>query len=110
VPNLVPGDFNGDGHVDAADITAMEAALANLNAFQSQHNYSYAALETLGDLNGDRVVNSADLQSLISLLISGKGSTYPVPEPSSFVLAALGVLGFLAHHSLRRTGSRPVSC
>jgi hypothetical protein len=104
VPNLKPGDFNGDGHVDAADISAMEAALANLNGFQAQHNLSYAAIETLGDLNGDRLVNNADLQSLLSMLKAGGGSTDPVPEPSGFVLIALEIVGLLALNSSRRGG------
>lgn len=104
VPNLIPGDFNGDGHVDAADISAMEADLGNLSSFQLQHNYSYAALETLGDLNGDRLVNNADLQALLNLLIAGKGSADPVPEPATWFLAILGSVGFFAHRRFGRSG------
>jgi hypothetical protein len=52
------------------------------------------------------VVNNADLQALINLLQSGGGSTNPVPEPSTFVLAVLaalmvGLFRRVEHHAER---------
>ena len=88
---MLPGDFNRDGHVNAADIPAMEQALTNLNAYKA----AYAAgltdpqLALIEDVNGDGSFNNADLQYLLTTLKSGGGSTNPVPEPSTFVLVVL---------------------
>jgi hypothetical protein len=87
---VVLGDFNGDGHLTAADIPAMEAALANLSAYEATNGASY--VESIGDINHDGVVNSADLQGLLNLLIAGGGSSSSVPEPASLALMSLGGL------------------
>jgi len=52
---LVRGDFNRDGHVDTADITAMESALANLHGYETTNNLTNQQLLVIGDLNGDAV-------------------------------------------------------
>jgi autotransporter-associated beta strand protein len=93
--NFLPGDFDRDGQVDAADIGAMQAALADLNKFQSIHNMSGDQLLSIGDLNRDGVVNNADLQGLINVLAGGGGNgsgITTVPEPASIVLLAAGGL------------------
>jgi len=61
----LPGDFNRDGHVDASDIQTMEAALVDLNGYQTSKSLTDEQLLALGDVNGDGVVNNADLQSLL---------------------------------------------
>jgi streptogramin lyase len=88
------GDFNRDGHVTAADISAMQLALTNPQSYESTYGVDATLLSAIGDLNGDGIVNNADLQWLLNLLNSGGGSTNPVPEPGTFVLAvfALGLL------------------
>ncbi|HTQ40824.1 MAG TPA: choice-of-anchor tandem repeat GloVer-containing protein [Pirellulales bacterium] len=86
---ILLGDFNFDGHVDAADIAAMEQTLANLPSYQSANGLSNSQLLAIGDINGDGVFNNADLQAFLDYLQSGGGSTNPVPEPSTFVLAVL---------------------
>ena len=88
VPEVL-GDFNGDGHVNSSDVTAMEAALANLHGYETANNITNQQLLAIGDLNGDGTFNNADLQALINLLNSGGGSTNPIPEPSTFLLAVL---------------------
>ncbi len=94
VPSTL-GDFNDDGHVDAADILAMEQALADTSAYEAAHNHlTDAQLLAIGDLNGDHSFTNADLQSLLNLLKSGGGSSNLVPEPSTFVLA-IGSIGLL---------------
>jgi hypothetical protein len=84
----LPGDFNRDGHVDSADVSPMMGALVNLSGYQATHsNLSTAQLFEIEDVNEDGKVNNADLQALLNLLQTGGGSTDPVPEPASWVLA-----------------------
>jgi hypothetical protein len=90
--NTHVGDFNHDGHVNAADIPAMLVALADLNAYKSANSLSNSDLVALGDVNGDGGVSNADVQALLDLLKSGGGSLAAVPEPSSISLAAIACL------------------
>jgi hypothetical protein len=85
------GDFNDDGHVDAADILPMMQALTNLSGYKTKYdpNLTNGQLLVFGDINHDGTFNNADLQALLNLLKSGHGSTNPVPEPSTIVLAVL---------------------
>jgi hypothetical protein len=104
VTNTVPGDFNRDGHVDAADILAMQQALANPTAYQAAHsNLTAAQLLDIEDVNGDGKFNNADLQSLLTTLKSGGGSADSVPEPASLVLVGLGTLAIGIHLRSRKT-------
>jgi hypothetical protein len=96
------GDFNLDGHVNAADIKAMMGALANLNGYAAANNLSSYDITTLGDINGDGSVTNADLQSFENYLISGGGSTHAVPEPATLVMLAAGA-GLLALRRIRRS-------
>jgi len=94
-----PGDFNRDGHVNAADILTMEQALANPAAYQAAHsNLTAAELLDIEDVNGDGKFNNADLQSLLATLKSGGGSADPVPEPDSLTLALLALPIWLFWH------------
>jgi hypothetical protein len=89
---VAPGDFNRDGHVTAADMLAMEAALTDLNAYKNINSLDNSGLVAIGDLSGDHAVTNADLQSLVTLLNSGGGSVAAVPEPATWKLAALAAL------------------
>jgi hypothetical protein len=93
-----PGDYNKDGHVNAADITALELALTNLSLYQSTYSVSNSDLAAINNIPDDSgsSLNNSKLQALENLLIAGNGSTSAVPEPSSFILLALGGLGFAA--------------
>lgn len=87
VAAIMPGDFNQDGSVDAADIAVAMKALADLSGYKSQYGITAANLSLICDVNGDGNFTSADLQKLLINLKNGGGSAEPVPEPSSMVLA-----------------------
>jgi hypothetical protein len=96
------GDFNRDGHVNAADIPSMMQALTDLNAYKTNYFLSTANLTAIGDFDTDGRFTNADMQGLLSLLASGGGSATAVPEPSSLLLMALAA-GFATVAVLRRT-------
>lgn len=83
-------DFNNDGAVTTADLSAMQQALADPQAYEAAHYLSADDFTALADVNGDGVVNGGDLQALLLQLRSGSGASDPVPEPSALVLLALG--------------------
>jgi len=84
------GDFNRDGHVNAADIAPMEQALANPAGYEAAHNNLTASqLLLIEDVNGDQKFTNADLQKLLVDLRNGGGSADPAPEPASFLLLGL---------------------
>ncbi|HEY2759579.1 MAG TPA: IPT/TIG domain-containing protein, partial [Pirellulales bacterium] len=71
---LVPGDFNQDGHVNAADISPAMQALTNPSGYITTYHVSSDSLPGIGDVNGDGSFNNADLQKLLSTLKTGGGS------------------------------------
>ena len=79
VPFVVPvaGDFNFDGQLTGADVPAMMSALADLKTFKNAYGVSDGTLLLMGDLNGDHVVNNADLQALLTKLRSTAPSNAP---------------------------------
>ncbi|HZZ28117.1 MAG TPA: S8 family serine peptidase [Pirellulales bacterium] len=89
------GDINQDGHVDSADIVAMEKALTNETGYASSIGIATDYLSLLGDVNGDGKFNNLDIQALINFLLAGNGSTNAVPEPTSLMLLAIGALALL---------------
>jgi hypothetical protein len=69
-----PGDTNGDGRVDIADLNAV------------RNNFLAAGVGVAGDANGSALVNIADLNLVRNHF--GSESSSPVPEPSGMVLLA----------------------
>jgi T5SS/PEP-CTERM-associated repeat protein len=103
-PNFLPGDFNRDGHVNAADILLAMAALTDLTNYQTGHGLTDPTLFSLvADVNGDGSFNNADLQYLLTTLKSGGGSADPVPEPASIALLSFGALAITIRRRSRRT-------
>jgi rhamnogalacturonan endolyase len=68
------GDFNLDGVLNAADITAMFQAFADLSAYQVSRNLSANDLLTIGDLNGDGAITNLDLQPMLDAVAASSGS------------------------------------
>ena len=66
--SIPPGDFNRDGHVNAADLPAMLAALTDLNRYKSANSLTDADLLAIGDIDGSGSVTNADVQALLTLL------------------------------------------
>ena len=98
------GDFNQDGHVNAADIPVMLDALADLNNYKTAHSLDSSSLLSIGDLDHSGAITNADLQGLLDLLKSGGGSTTAVPEPATLALIAPALLALIAKSARRRAG------
>ena len=89
----LPGDANGDGTVDQADLDAVLA----------HYNQTGVGWQN-GDVNLDGTCNGGDLN--IVLANFGKTSSV-IPEPSSLVLFGVGAAGLLAFlWRRRRTAQR----
>ena len=102
---ILQGDFDLNGKLNAADIPAMLAALADLHGYQTATGVPDADLLAIGDLDRSGVINNADLQSLLTLLASGNQSPQGVPEPASFLIAISAIAVLLA-----RQWQRPFGC
>jgi len=93
--NLIPGDLNHSGKVDAADVSAMMGALADLSKYQNGRGLTPSQLRQVADLNQDGSVNNRDLQALLGfvaqLSVAGSGSVSTVPEPPAFLLGLMAV-------------------
>ena len=60
-------------------------------------NYNHAGNWSQGDFNGDGVVDGSDLNIVLSNYNQGAGVAAAVPEPSTLLLAAAGLMGLLAY-------------
>jgi len=87
-----PGDANGDGIVDADDLASVLA------------NWSTGDTYAKGDFNGDGTVDAADLSRLFGDTADpavASAQFASVPEPSTFVLTAFGMLGLIGFRRRR---------
>ena len=92
----IAGDLNNDGVLNGADEVEFAAALSNLSLTSG----------TFGDVNGDGVFDNYDIPAFRDLLAASSGSAgagasaanavSAVPEPSSVVLALMGLVGIAA--------------
>lgn len=92
---LVPGDYNSDGKVDAADYTVWRNALAGTHPIGS-----------VADGNYDGTVNAADFDlwkaNFGTPSAAGQASTTPVPEPSTAFEALLVMVMLKLHAAMTR--------
>jgi hypothetical protein len=86
-------DFNGDGLVDAADLSILKA------------NYGATGLEidsmAFGDANRDRRVDGADFLLWQRAFVAG-GGALSVPEPGAATLLAIAAFGALRARRAKR--------
>jgi hypothetical protein len=102
--NQLPGDFNRDHQVTAADIPAMLKALTNLGAYQGQNVLTASQLLAIADLDLSGTITNSDIQMLLAIVstLAGSGSVSAVPEPSSWMLALPGLLAAAAYRKRSR--------
>src|SRR5690606_35247156 len=87
--DVLPGDYNLDGVVDAADYTVWKTAFGATSSTSSL---------LPGDGNGDGMVDAADYtiwRNNLGALSSAQLATTPasVPEPSNLLLALVAAVG-----------------
>ena len=85
VPAFALGDYNFNGVVDAADYTVWA------------NTFGQTGLGLPADGNGNLTVDAADYTIWANNFGLMSASPSPVPEPSSIVLSALGLIGLLAY-------------
>jgi hypothetical protein len=94
-PQILPGDYNGDDAVDAADYVVWRKTLGQ-NVPQG----------TAADGNGDGTINPADYsvwRAKFGVTRSGGGAINPaVPEPCATMLCLLGLASLLVQRIGRR--------
>jgi hypothetical protein len=84
------GDFNLDGSLNAADITAMFQAFADLGFYQISHSLSASDLLAIGDLNGDGAITNLDLQPMLDAVAAASGSGSGASENAASAAVASG--------------------
>ncbi len=90
-PPPTPGDFNQDGAIDLADFDVM------------RNNFLDGTTFAEGDMNFDGRVDLRDFSAFRDAFQAANGAA-AVPEPSAWILLALGFLAVL--HGLRRRSHR----
>jgi hypothetical protein len=85
--NFAPGDANGDGAIDQAD----------LNLVMGHYNQSGGW--SSGDFTGDGVVDGADFNTWLSCYASQSsgGSSPAAPEPTTWAALATALLGLAVY-------------
>ena len=83
---LLRGDFNLNHVLDPGDLAAMLAAINDVSGFKNAYFFSTADVSRLGDFDGDGLLTLADVPAEMALL--------GVPEPASWLLAAIIIITF----------------
>jgi probable HAF family extracellular repeat protein len=95
------GDANLDKAIDGTDLNIV---LSNYNQSVTQGIAGWK----MGDFNYDGTVDGADLNAVLSNYNQHLGLGAAVPEPSTLLLAAAGLLGLLACPSRKRKGGERI--
>jgi PEP-CTERM motif len=81
------GDMNNDSLVDNDDINFFVQGLLDFDAYQAAAGVTDGLYR--GDVNSDNAYDNDDIGGFVTLLLGGGAAA--VPEPSTWVLAALGL-------------------
>ena len=83
---------------------ALYSSLTDLRGFQSAHTLTDADLQFLGDVNGDHRFTNADLQALLTSLITGNGggSGSTVEQPAAAAAEAVAAKTNAVSENLKR--------
>jgi hypothetical protein len=82
---LLPGDADGDGTVNGADLNTVLS------------NYNLTGMDWAhGDFDDNGTVNGSDLNTVLSNYNQSSGVGAAVPEPSAFFLLGIGAISLLA--------------
>jgi hypothetical protein len=96
--SMLSGDLDRNGVLDPGDTLAMMLALSDVSTYESAWRMSAADFVSLADVDRSGSVNTADLQSLQTMLRSPQS----VPEPSAVLLTAIGMGSLLISWRARR--------
>lgn len=86
--SIVVGDMDDSGAVDNLDIAPFALALTDPAAYAAA--FPGVSMPATGDANADGAFDNLDIAPFVGILTGGAAA---VPEPSTVVLAGLGVLG-----------------
>ena len=91
----LPGDANGDGHVDLTDLSTVLNGFGSTTALWSSGNFDGAATIDLTDLSA--VLNNfgATPPSASDIVASGSGAIADTPEPASLGVLSLGMIALI---------------
>jgi hypothetical protein len=97
VVNALPGDYNRDGGVDAADYVVWRKTLGQA-----------VPIFTSADGNGDGMITALDLDvwraHFGTSYLSGNGGNTAIPEPPAFMLALLACMSFVINRGRQPVG------
>ena len=110
LPPLLPGEFWNQSHLYSAGVLSVGGVVGDLNGDGVVNGLDISLISSYwlrvgqglpADANGDGVVNGLAIalvsSNWLQTAVSGAGSgTTSVPEPSSIILAAVGVVALLA--------------
>src|SRR5262245_1757868 len=97
--------MNDDPFVDGDEIELSVLGLTDPEAYPGP--LTMEEFRCRGDINNDTYFDGDDIAGFVALLLGG-GPATAVPEPSSFVLLAVGVLGFVLMRSRKSVKSMNV--
>jgi Dockerin type I domain len=108
------GDFDGDGKLTAADVSAMMLALADYQSYAATYATAIPPdqLVAKGDLNGDGAFDNADIQSLLSAIANASpagGNVSPATSATSSGNAGGSIAVVHSVASVATTSPRPSS-
>jgi hypothetical protein len=97
------GDMDGNGAVNGFDISGFVSALTSVSGYQAAN--PWLRVQYISDFDNSGAVNGFDISGLVSALIAGSpdpSGPSAVPEPSTFVAAAMGLFGLVLYAIRRR--------